>query len=69
MVRELGIGEDGAHANPNGGAIALRHPLGMSSARIAGTAAFELSLTGKQRAPATICISVGQRIAIALEAI
>lgn len=67
VLRELGIAEDGAHVNPNGGAIALGHPLGMSGARIAGTAALELSLTGKQRALATMCIGVGQGIAIALE--
>ena len=69
VLRELGIPEDGAHVNPNGGAIALGHPLGMSGARIAGTAALELSLTGKKRALATMCIGVGQGIAIALEAI
>ena len=51
MLRELGIAEDGAHVNPNGGAIALGHPLGMSGARIAGTAALELSLTGKRLRP------------------
>ena len=67
VLRELGIAEDGAHVNPNGGAIALGHPLGMSGARIAGTAALELSLTGKQRALAAMCIGVGQGIAIALE--
>ncbi|MFC5504007.1 3-oxoadipyl-CoA thiolase [Bosea massiliensis] len=67
VLRELRIPEDGAHVNPNGGAIALGHPLGMSGARIAGTAALELSLTGKRRALATMCIGVGQGIAIALE--
>ena len=67
VLRELGIAVDGAHVNPNGGAIALGHPLGMSGARITGTAALELSLTGKQRALATMCIGVGQGIAIALE--
>ncbi|MNL72702.1 3-oxoadipyl-CoA/3-oxo-5,6-dehydrosuberyl-CoA thiolase [compost metagenome] len=69
MLRELGIPEDGAHVNPNGGAIALGHPLGMSGARISGTAALELSLTGRKRALATMCIGVGQGIAIALEAV
>ncbi len=69
VLRELGIPEDGALVNPNGGAIALGHPLGMSGARIAGTAALELSLTGKKRALATMCIGVGQGIAIALEAV
>jgi acetyl-CoA acyltransferase len=67
VLRELGIAEDDARLNPNGGAIALGHPLGMSGARITGTAALELNLTGKQRALATMCISVGQGIAIALE--
>ena len=51
----------------NGGAIALGHPLGMSGARIAGTAALELSLTGKKLALATMCIGVGQGIAVAIE--
>jgi acetyl-CoA acyltransferase len=68
VLRELGIPDDAAHVNPNGGAIALGHPLGMSGARIAGTAALELSLTGKRRALATMCIGVGQGLAIALEA-
>ncbi len=67
VLRELGIAEDAPQVNPNGGAIALGHPLGMSGARIAGTAALELALTGKRRALATMCIGVGQGIAIALE--
>ena len=67
VLRELGIAEDAPHVNSNGGAIALGHPLGMSGARITGTAALELSLTGKKRALATMCIGVGQGIAIALE--
>ena len=66
-LRELGIAEDAPQVNPNGGAIALGHPLGMSGARITGTAALELSLTGKRRALATMCIGVGQGIAVALE--
>ena len=66
-LRDLGIADDDARVNINGGAIALGHPLGMSGARIAGTAALELSLTGKRRALATMCIGVGQGIAIALE--
>ncbi|KXG85017.1 3-oxoadipyl-CoA thiolase [Agrobacterium bohemicum] len=66
-LRQLGIAGDDPRANINGGAIALGHPLGMSGARIAGTAALELSLTGKNRALATMCIGVGQGIAIALE--
>ena len=66
-LRELGIADDAAAVNPKGGAIALGHPLGMSGARIAGTAALELALTGKARALATMCVGVGQGIAVALE--
>jgi acetyl-CoA acyltransferase len=69
VLRELGIPEDAEHVNPNGGAIALGHPLGMSGARITGTAALELKLQGKKRALATMCIGVGQGIAVALEAV
>jgi acetyl-CoA acyltransferase len=69
VLRELGIPEDAVHVNPNGGAIALGHPLGMSGARITGTAALELKLRGKKRALATMCIGVGQGISIALEAV
>ena len=67
VLRDLGISEEAPHVNPNGGAIALGHPLGMSGARLAGTAALELKLTAKRRALATMCIGVGQGIAIALE--
>ncbi|MBB3660143.1 acetyl-CoA acyltransferase [Rhizobium sp. BK650] len=67
VLRDLGISEDAEHVNPNGGAIALGHPLGMSGARIAGTAALELSLGGGTYALATMCIGVGQGISIALE--
>jgi 3-oxoadipyl-CoA thiolase len=66
-LRDLGIADDAAHVNVNGGAIALGHPLGMSGARITGSAALELKLTGRRRALATMCIGVGQGIAIALE--
>lgn len=66
-LRQLGIADDDPRANANGGAIALGHPLGMSGARIAGTAALELALSGKRRALATMCIGVGQGIAVALE--
>ncbi len=69
VLRELGLPEDAEHINPNGGAIALGHPLGMSGARITGTAALELTLTGKKRALATMCVGVGQGISIALEAV
>jgi acetyl-CoA acyltransferase len=67
VLRELGLADDAAHVNPNGGAIALGHPLGMSGARLAMTAAIELARTGKRRALATMCIGVGQGIALALE--
>ena len=67
VLRDLGVPEDGSHVNPNGGAIALGHPLGMSGARIAGTAALELMLRRGTLALATMCIGVGQGIAVALE--
>jgi acetyl-CoA acyltransferase len=67
VLRELGIPEDAEHVNPNGGAIALGHPLGMSGARISGTAALELKERRGRRALATMCIGVGQGIAVALE--
>ncbi|SHM28436.1 3-oxoadipyl-CoA thiolase [Paracoccus solventivorans] len=66
-LRQLGIADDDPRVNPNGGAIALGHPLGMSGARITGTAALQLRETGGRRALATMCIGVGQGIAIALE--
>ena len=66
-LRDLGIADDDDRVNRNGGAIALGHPLGMSGARIAGTAALELSLTGRRYALATMCIGVGQGIVVALE--
>ena len=67
VLRELGLPDDAAHVNPNGGAIALGHPLGASGARLAMTAAFELQARGGKRALATMCIGVGQGIALALE--
>ena len=67
VLRELGLDEDADHINPNGGAIALGHPLGMSGARITGTAALELAIRNEKLALATMCIGVGQGIAIALE--
>jgi acetyl-CoA acyltransferase len=66
-LRDLGIADDDPRVNRNGGAIALGHPLGMSGARIAGTAALELRETGGRYALSTMCIGVGQGIAIALE--
>ena len=66
-LRQLGIADDDPRVNPNGGAIALGHPLGMSGARITGTAALQLALAGGRRSLSTMCIGVGQGIAIALE--
>ncbi|MGO4439453.1 3-oxoadipyl-CoA thiolase [Rhizobium sp. RAF56] len=66
-LRQLGIADDDARVNRNGGAIALGHPLGMSGARITGTAALELKETGGRYSLSTMCIGVGQGIAIALE--
>jgi acetyl-CoA acyltransferase len=66
-LRQLGIADDDPRVNRNGGAIALGHPLGMSGARITGTAALELALSGGRRSLSTMCIGVGQGIAIALE--
>ncbi|MFM7344349.1 MAG: 3-oxoadipyl-CoA thiolase [Tagaea sp.] len=67
VLRELGLADDAGHVNPNGGAIALGHPLGASGARLALTAMFELHERGAKRALATMCIGVGQGIALALE--
>ncbi len=69
VLRQLGLVDDDPRVNPNGGAIALGHPLGMSGARIVGTAALEMKLRGGKRALATMCIGVGQGIALALEAV
>ncbi|HTZ53520.1 MAG TPA: 3-oxoadipyl-CoA thiolase [Candidatus Acidoferrum sp.] len=66
-MRELGLPDDAAQVNPNGGAIALGHPLGMSGARLAMTAALELVEGGHKRALCTMCIGVGQGIALAME--
>ncbi|MFN7009551.1 MAG: 3-oxoadipyl-CoA thiolase [Allorhizobium sp.] len=66
-LRLLGIADDDPRVNRNGGAIALGHPLGMSGARITGTAALELALTGGRYSLSTMCIGVGQGIAVALE--
>ena len=68
VLRELGLKDDAEHVNPNGGAIALGHPLGMSGARLVGTAALELQQRGANRALCTMCIGVGQGIALALSA-
>lgn len=66
-LRRLGIADDDPRVNPNGGAIALGHPLGMSGARITGTAALELNQVQGRYAVATMCIGVGQGISVALE--
>ena len=67
VLRQLGIADDDPRVNPNGGAIALGHPLGMSGARLALTATEELQRNGDRLALATMCIGVGQGIALALE--
>ena len=68
-LRQLGIADDSAKVNPNGGAIALGHPLGASGARLAGTAALEIAGKSGRKALATMCIGVGQGIAMAMEAV
>ena len=67
VLRELGLPDDAEHVNPNGGAIALGHPLGASGARLALTAALELRDRGGRRAVATMCIGVGQGISVLFE--
>jgi len=67
VLRELGVADDAAHVNPNGGAIALGHPLGMSGARLVTTAAYELQQSGGRYALCTMCIGVGQGIARVIE--
>ncbi|MDC5698517.1 3-oxoadipyl-CoA thiolase [Intrasporangium calvum] len=67
VLRGLGLPDDAEHVNPNGGAIALGHPLGMSGARLALTAAIELADRGADRAVATMCVGVGQGAALLLE--
>jgi acetyl-CoA acetyltransferase len=66
-LRQLGLPEDGDFINANGGAIALGHPLGMSGARIAGTLARQLQRSGGRYGVATMCVGVGQGVALALE--
>ncbi len=68
-LRQLGLPDDAEHVNPNGGAIALGHPLGMSGARLVLTAARQLATQDAHRALATMCIGVGQGIAMMLEQI
>jgi len=66
-LRDLGVSDDAAHVNPNGGAIALGHPLGASGARLVGAAMYELGRRNGRYALATMCIGVGQGIALAIE--
>ncbi len=67
VLRDLGLADDAAHINPNGGAIAMGHPLGMSGARLVTTAAYELKRRGGRYALCTMCIGVGQGIAMVIE--
>lgn len=67
VLRQLGIADDDARVNPNGGAIALGHPLGMSGARLVTTAMYQLQRTGGRFALCTMCIGVGQGIAVLIE--
>jgi acetyl-CoA acetyltransferase len=66
-LRQLGLSDDAAHVNPNGGAIALGHPLGMSGARLALTATHQMLTAGGKRALATMCVGVGQGVSLAIE--
>jgi 3-oxoadipyl-CoA thiolase len=66
-LRQLGLADDAEHVNPNGGAIALGHPLGMSGARLAITVAHHLTKTGGKRGLATMCVGVGQGVSLAIE--
>jgi 3-oxoadipyl-CoA thiolase len=67
VLRQLGVADDADYVNPNGGAIALGHPLGMSGARLALTATHQLEKMGAKRALATLCVGVGQGLSVAIE--
>jgi acetyl-CoA acetyltransferase len=67
VTRDLGLPDDAANVNPNGGAIALGHPLGASGARLVTTAMYQLQRSGGRHALATMCIGVGQGIALIIE--
>lgn len=69
VLRELGLPDDAAHINPNGGAIAIGHPLGASGARLVTTAVYQLHRTNGRYALCTMCIGVGQGIAVILETV
>jgi acetyl-CoA acyltransferase len=67
VMRELGVADDAPHVNPNGGAIALGHPLGASGARLVTTAMYQLQRTKGRYALCTMCIGVGQGAALLIE--
>jgi acetyl-CoA acetyltransferase len=67
VTRQLGLADDAEHVNPNGGAIALGHPLGASGARLATTALNQLEKSGGRYALCTMCVGVGQGIAMVIE--
>ena len=67
VLRELGIADDAAHVNPNGGAIALGHPLGASGARIVVTLVHEMQRRNAKRGIASLCVGVGQGLATLFE--
>jgi acetyl-CoA acyltransferase len=67
VTRALGLEDDDERVNPNGGAIALGHPLGMSGARLVTTAMYQIQRTGGRYALCTMCIGVGQGIALVIE--
>jgi acetyl-CoA C-acetyltransferase len=67
VMRDLGLPDDAPQVNPNGGGIALGHPLGMSGARLVTTATYHLLRTGGRYALCTMCIGVGQGIALIIE--
>ena len=69
MLRDLGVADDAPHVNPNGGAIALGHPLGASGARLVTTATYQLARSGARYALCTMCIGVGQGISSVIERI
>jgi acetyl-CoA acetyltransferase len=67
VIRALGLSDDAPHVNPHGGAIAFGHPLGMSGARLVLTAARQLQRSGGRYALITMCVGVGQGVAMAIE--
>ncbi len=69
VLRQLGLAEDSKHVNPNGGAIAMGHPLGMSGARLVTSAVYELHRRQGRFALCTMCVGVGQGVALILERI